>query len=95
MPLNLEFFWGLTFLSWGYYYPEGDFCPDQSMVSVTVSAGHNPGVQHVSCVLLAHKDVVQHMPVFGAWVSPSGLIPGLLLEHRVCYGEVVFGTEFQ
>ena len=61
---------------------KGDFAAYQPMISVAVCTGHRSGVLHVSRVMLPSQDVVQGVPVFGAWVSPCCLEPILLLEQR-------------
>ena len=51
---------------------KGDFTAYQPMISVAVCTG--------SRVVLPSQDVVQEVPVVGAWVSPCCLEPILLLE---------------
>ena len=34
-------------------------------------------------VSLAHEDVVQEVPVFGAWVLPVSIESGILLEQEI------------
>ena len=45
--------------------------------------------------MLPSKDVVQEVPVLGAWVFPCCLEPILLLEQGVGYDELMFRTELQ
>ena len=45
--------------------------------------------------MLPSQDVVQEVPVFGAWVSPYCLEPILLLEQGVCYDKLMLRTELQ
>ena len=45
--------------------------------------------------MLPSQDVVQEVPVFGAWVSPCCLQPILLLEQGVDDGELMLRTELQ
>ena len=45
--------------------------------------------------MLPSQDVVQEVPVFGAWVSPCCFEPLLLLEQDVGDGELVLRTELQ
>ena len=62
---------------------KGDFAAYQPMISVAVCTGHHCSVYCVSRVMLPTQDVVQKVPVFGAWVPPSCLEPILLLEQDV------------
>ena len=59
---------------------KGNFAAYQPMISVAVCTGHHSGVLYVFHVMLPSQDVVQKVPVFGAWVSPCCLEPILLLE---------------
>ena len=43
--------------------------------------------------MLPSQDVVQEVPVFGAWVSPCCLEPILLLEQGVGDDELMLRTE--
>ena len=45
--------------------------------------------------MLLSQDVVQGVPVFGAWVSPCCLEPILLLEQGVGDDEPMLRTELQ
>ena len=45
--------------------------------------------------MLLSQDVVQEVPVFGAWVSPCCLEPILLLKQGVGDDELMFRTELQ
>ena len=45
--------------------------------------------------MLPSQDVVQEVPVFGAWVPPCCLEPILLLEKGVNDDELVLRTELQ
>ena len=45
--------------------------------------------------MLPSQDVVQEVPVFGAWVSPCCLEPILLLEQGVGDDKLMLRTEFQ
>ena len=45
--------------------------------------------------MLLSQDVVQEVPVFGAWVSPCCLEPILLLEQVVGDDELMFKIELQ
>ena len=45
--------------------------------------------------MLPSQDVVQGVPVFGAWVSPCCLEPILLLEQGVGDDELMLRTELQ
>ena len=45
--------------------------------------------------MLASQDVVQEVPVFGAWVSPCCLEPTFLLEQGVGNDELMLRTELQ
>ena len=45
--------------------------------------------------MLPSQDVVQEVPVFGAWVSPCCLEPILLLEQGVGDDELMLRTELK
>ena len=45
--------------------------------------------------MLPNQDVVQQVPVFGAWMSPCCLEPILLLEQGVGDDELMLRTELQ
>ena len=45
--------------------------------------------------MLPSQDVVQEVPVFGAWVSPCCLEPILLLEQGVGDDELMLRTELR
>ena len=45
--------------------------------------------------MLPSQDVVQEVPVFGAWVSPCCLEPILLLEQGVGDDELMLKKELQ
>ena len=49
----------------------------------------------ISRVMLPSQDVVQEVPVFGAWVSPCCLEPILLLEQSVGDDELMFRRGLQ
>ena len=65
------------------------------MIIVAVCTGHRSGVQYVSRAMLPSQDVMQEVPVFGAWVSPCCLEPILLLEQGVGDDELMLRTELQ
>ena len=44
------------------------------MVCVTVCAAHGFSDEHVLSVPSSGDNIVNEMPMFGAWVHPSGLI---------------------
>ena len=67
----------------------------QPIISVAVCTGHRSGVQYVSRVMLPSQDIVQEVPVFGAWVSPCCIEPILLLEQGVGNDELMLQTELQ
>ena len=52
-------------------------------------------MQYVSHVTLPSLNVVQEVPVFGAWVSPCCLEPIILLEPGVVDDELMLRTELQ
>ena len=45
--------------------------------------------------MLPSQDIVQEMPMYGAWMSPCCLEPILLLEHSVGHDELMLRTELQ
>ena len=53
----------------GRFEGKGDFAAYQPMISVAVCTGQHSGVEYVSRVMLPSQDVVQEVPVFGAWLS--------------------------
>ena len=74
---------------------KGDFAAYQPMISVAISIWHHSGAWYVSRVMLPSQDVVQKVPVFGAWVSLCCLEPILLLEQCVGDDELMLKAELQ
>ena len=65
------------------------------MISVAVCTGHHSSVSYVSRVMLQSYDLVQEVPVFGAWVPRCCFEPILLLEQGVGDDELMLRTELQ
>ena len=65
------------------------------MVCEAVCTGHYPGVQDVSDIPLADKDVIQNVPMFRTRVAPGRFEAFMLLEQGVGDGQLVFSTELQ
>ena len=53
------------------------------MVSVAIGTRHYSGMMYICPIRLTSQNIIQEMPMLGAWVLPSGLEPVLLLEKGV------------
>ena len=93
--MHLQFLCLGTFPLWRKLDGKDDFAAYQPMISVAVCTGHHSGVWYVSRFMLPSQDVVQEVPVLGAWVSPCCLEIILLLEQGVGDDELMIRTELQ
>ena len=78
-----------------WFDPEGNLTSDQPVVSVAVCTGHNSCVKYICDITLTYQDIIQEVPMLGAWGLPGGFESGFLLEHVVGYVERVLHTELQ
>ena len=64
-------------------YSESHFRPQHLVIGPAISSTHGSGTVDVHLIPTSRDDEVDHIPVSGTRMHPSGLVFILLLEHGV------------